>query len=175
MLDRIEVVGGDAGWPQAAPLLQSVWPPEVIATLPWRDVAWARADRRLLGFDGAGEIICHVGIFWRDATWDGRAVKVGGIGGVATRADCRRRGVAGAAVRRAAEEIRDAYAADFALLFCEPRLAPVYQSLGWHLFAGEVFVTQPRGRVRFDVTDPYALDLKIAPRSGVIDLCGLPW
>jgi hypothetical protein len=93
----------------------------------------------------------------------------------ATRADCRRRGVAGAAVRRAAEEIRDAYAADFALLFCEPRLAPVYQSLGWHLFAGEVFVTQPRGRVRFDVTDPHALDLKIAPRSGVIDLCGLPW
>jgi len=28
--------------------------------------------------------------------------------------------------------------------------------------------------MRFDVTDPYVFDLKIAPRTGVLDLCGLP-
>ena len=69
------------------------WPPEVVATLPWRDVVWAHAHQRVLVFNDADEIIGHVGVFSRDATWDGRAVKVGGIGGVATREDSRQRGV----------------------------------------------------------------------------------
>ena len=34
---------------------------------------------------------------------------------------------------------------------------------------------QPQGRVRFDATNPYVFDLKIAARAGVLDLCGLPW
>jgi len=61
------------------------------------------------------------------------------------------------------------------LLFCEPRHAPIYEKLGWHPFKGDVFVTEPGGRVRFDVTEAYVFDLKIAPRSGLLDLCGRPW
>ena len=34
---------------------------------------------------------------------------------------------------------------------------------------------QPRGQVRFDVLDPYVFALKIAPGTGVLDLCGPPW
>jgi predicted acetyltransferase len=100
---------------------------------------------------------------------------IAGIGGVATRSDLRRQGVASMVLQRAIEEMRDAYGADFGLLFCEPRLAPVYKRLGWHRFEGDVFVEQPQGRIRFVVTDPYVFDLKLAPREGAIDLCGLPW
>ena len=31
---EIEVLNGDASWPQAEPLYQAVWPPHVMATLP---------------------------------------------------------------------------------------------------------------------------------------------
>jgi len=175
MIDRIEIKAGDVGWPEAAPLLQAVWPPEIVATLPWRDVVWAQPDQRVLVFDHANTIIGHAAIVMRDATWNDQVVKIGGIGGVATRGDHRCRGVARAAVAKGIEEIHRAHNADFGLLFCEPRHAPLYQKLGWRAFEGDVLVTQPRGQVRFDVTDPYVFDLKTAPRTGVLDLCGLPW
>jgi aminoglycoside 2'-N-acetyltransferase I len=174
-MDRIQIVDGDAGWAIAETLLEAVWPPVVVATLPWRDVVWADADRRVFTFDRDGELIGHVGLYRRDGTWNGRAVTLGGVGGVATREDSRHRGVARAAMRRAAQELEHALSVDFALLFCEPRHAPLYRSLGWRRFEGEVFVTQPAGRVRFAATDAYVLDLKLAPRAGVLDLCGLPW
>lgn len=175
MIYRIEITAGDVGWPQAAPLLKAVWPPEIVATLPWRDVAWAPPDKRVLVFDDTDTIIGHVAVVIRNATWDDRAVKIGGIGGVATRDDCRRRGIARAAVAKGIEEIDRAHTADFGLLFCEPRHALLYQKLGWRAFEGDVVVMQPRGQVRFDVTDPHVFDLKTAPRIGVLDLCGLPW
>jgi aminoglycoside 2'-N-acetyltransferase I len=175
MIGRIEVVTGDSGWPQAEPLLASVWPPEVVATLPWREVVWAHANYRVLMFDDSDHIVGHVGLFLRAAQWDGHPAKIGGIGGVATREDSRRQGIASLAMRRAVDELRDVHSADFGLLFCEARHAPVYQKLGWHAFAGDVFVTQPVGRVRFTVTDPYVFDLRMSPHEGEIDLCGLPW
>ena len=174
-VDHIEIKASDVGGPQAAPLLKAVWPSEVVAKLPWRDVVWANPDQRLLAFNRENEIICHFAIVLRDATWDGRAVKIGGIGGVATREDSRGQGVASTAMRRARHELQETYKADFGLLFCEPRHASLYVTLGWHPFKGDVFVIQPQGRVRFGATDPYVFDLRIAPRAGVLDLCGLPW
>jgi aminoglycoside 2'-N-acetyltransferase I len=175
MIDRIDVTSGDVGWRQAAPLLQAVWAPEVVATLPWRDVAWAAHDQRVLAFNAAGEIIGHVAIIMREATLDGRAVKIGGLGGVATRNDSRRRGVARATMSTAVQQIQCVHDVDFCLLFCEPRHAALYEKLGWHSFQGDVFVQQAQGRVRFEVTGPYVIDFKMAPRFGVLDLCGLPW
>lgn len=174
-IGRIEVNTGDGGWPQAAPLLGAVWPSEVVATLPWRDVVWAHADHRVLVFDLDRSIVGHVGLFIRNAQWDARNVKIGGIGGVATREDSRRRGIASLAMQRAVDELREVHMADFGLLFCEPRHAPLYQKLGWRAFEGNVYIAQPAGRVHFTVTDPYVFDLKIAPRRGTLDLCGLPW
>jgi aminoglycoside 2'-N-acetyltransferase I len=175
MIGHIEIKEGRAGWHQAAPLLRAVWPPDVIATLPWRDVVWAEPDWRVLVFDLADEIVGHVAMVIRDGTWDRQAIKIGGVGGVATREDSRRRGVARAALSRAVQDMQNVHQADFALLFCEPRHGPIYEKLGWHPFKGDVFVTEPRGRVRFDVTEPHVFDLQIAPRSGLLDLCGLPW
>ena len=130
MIEHIDIKASDLGWPQAAPLLKAVWPPEVVAELPWRDVVWANPDYRLLAFNRDNEIICHLAIVLRDATWDGRVVRIGGIGGVATREDSRRQGVASTAMRMAIQEIQGTYKADFGLLFCEPRHASIYETLG---------------------------------------------
>ena len=75
-------------------------------------------------------------------------------------------------MRRAMEEIAGA---DFGLLFCEPHLEAFYRQLGWRTFEGQVYADQPHGRIRFDVTGPMLFDLRLAPRFGVLDLCGRPW
>jgi predicted acetyltransferase len=171
---EIEILTGDASWPTAKPLLNAVWPPQSLAKLPWGHIVFAHADLRILVEDSEG-LACHVGIYWRDATWNGRKVRIGGIGGVATREDCRRRGYASVALNAATQTLKDERATDFAMLFCEPHNAAFYQARGWRAFTGEVYAEQPGGRVRFEVMAPYVFDLKRAAREGVIDLCGLPW
>jgi aminoglycoside 2'-N-acetyltransferase I len=53
MIEHIEIKAGNVGWSQAAPFLKAIWPPEVVAKLPWRDVVWANPDQRLLVFNDA--------------------------------------------------------------------------------------------------------------------------
>ena len=100
---------------------------------------------------------------------------IGGIGGVMTHADHRRRGYASVAVDAATRTMRDREDVQFVLLFCEPHNVAFYQSRGWHPFAGEIHAEQPKGRIRFDAMAPFVFDFRRVPRQGVIDLCGLPW
>ena len=100
---------------------------------------------------------------------------VGGIGGVSTRADARRRGYASIALNAAIETLRDEGSTAFALLFCEPHNAPFYVGRGWKPFDGEIYAEQPAGRVRFEAIAPYVYRIRHAPQQGVIDLRGLPW
>lgn len=177
---EIDILNGDASWPLAEPLLEAVWPPDVLAGLPWGHIKWAEADLRVL-IDAPtenpdGGLACHVGIFFRTVRWNGRKVHIGGIGGVSTRSDCRRRGYASIALDAAIQTMRDHEAVQFALLFCEPHNVPFYQSRGWHPFVGEMYAEQPGGRIRFEVMAPFVFDLRRrAPLQGTIDLCGLPW
>jgi aminoglycoside 2'-N-acetyltransferase I len=173
MIENIEIKAGNAARQEAASLLTAAFPPG--AAVPWRDFVWATPDRGLLAFNRDKEVICHVGIVLRGAAWNDRAVKIGGLGGVTTRQDCRRQGVASAVMRRATQEIRGTFKADFGLLFCEPRNSYFYTGLGWQPFKGDVLVMQTRGQVRFNVLDPYVFALKIAPGTGVLDLRGPPW
>jgi aminoglycoside 2'-N-acetyltransferase I len=180
---EIDVLNGDASWKQVAPLMDAVWPRHVVETLPWGHIEWAHADLRVL-IDAPEEspqgqlkpgLACHVGIFFRTVTWDGRKVDIGGIGGVATRPDCRGHGYATLALNAAVQTMRDHEAIKFALLFCEPHNEAYYQARGWHPFKGEIYAEQPQGRVRFDAMAPFVFDFTRKPRDGVIDLCGLPW
>jgi len=173
---EIDVLNGDASWPQAAPLLKAVWPPHAIEKLPWGHVKWAHADLRVLidAPEGNG-LACHVGIYFRTVTWNGRKVHVGGIGSVATREDCRGRGYASLALNAAVATIRANEAVKFSLLFCESNNQAFYEARGWHRFAGDVWCEQPQGRVRFEAMTPFVFDIARAPRQGTIDLCGLPW
>jgi aminoglycoside 2'-N-acetyltransferase I len=172
---EIEVLNGKESWQTAATLFDAVWPPDVVAKLPWADIVFADADLRVLVQAEGEGLVCHVGIFRREVTWNGRTIRAGGIGGVATRADLRRRGYASIALNAAIQTLKDEGATDFGLLFCEPSNVPFYIERGWKPFQGEIFADQPRGRVRFDAIAPYVYDLRRAPRQGTIDLCGLPW
>jgi GNAT superfamily N-acetyltransferase len=173
---EIDILSGDASWPLAAPLLEAVWPQDVIQKLPWRHVKWAHADlRALIDAPEGGELACHVGIYFRTVSWNGHKVHVGGVGGVVTRENCRRRGYASLALDAAVQTIRANEAVKFALLFCEPHNEAFYQARGWHRFAGDVWCAQPSGRVRFEEMTPFVFDIARAPRQGTIDLRGLPW
>ena len=93
-----------------------MWPPAEMDKLAWGHVKWADADLRVLIETDDGALACHAGIFFRTATWNGQKVHIGGIGGVATRADCRRRGYASIALEAAVHTMRDHDTAQFA--FC---------------------------------------------------------
>jgi aminoglycoside 2'-N-acetyltransferase I len=173
---EIDILNGDASWPLVEPLFDAVWPPEVLAKLPWGDVVFAHADLRVLVQSETDGPVCHVGIFRREVIWNGRKMRAGGIGGVATRNDHRRRGYASVALDAAIQTLRDEGATDFAMLFCEPHNAPFYASRGWRPFEGEIFAEQPQqGRVPFTAIAPYVCKIRQAPLRGTIDLCGLPW
>jgi aminoglycoside 2'-N-acetyltransferase I len=172
---EIDVLNGDASWPLAEPLLNAVWSPDIAENRPWGHIKWAHADLRVLIEAPSGGLACHVGIYFRTVTWNGRQFHIGGIGGVSTREDCRRRGYASIALNAAIQTMRDNEGVQFALLFCEPHNFAFYQSRGWHPFAGEIYAEQPEGRIRFDAMAPFVFDFRRAPRQGVIDLCGLPW
>lgn len=174
---EIEVLNGDASWKQAHPLFHAIWPPEVVATLPWAGITFAHADLRVLVQDEAGELLCHVGLYRRVITWNGQKINVGGIGGVLTRADVRNRGLATIGLNAAIQTLRAEDSVNFAILFCEPERAPFYMARGFKPFEGNVIIEQPdQGRVRFDAIAPYVHDLKrTAPTLGTLDLCGLPW
>jgi aminoglycoside 2'-N-acetyltransferase I len=172
---RVEIRPGDAAWEQAGPLFDAVWPPEVYATFSWAHVVCANAEQRVLVWNAMNELVCHVGVYLRQAKWADREVRIGGIGGVITREDARKQGHASTAIRLAVAEMRDAGGADFALLVCEPHNFAFYCGLGWRQFRGDLFCEQPGGRVRFDAMTPFVFDLRLAPQGGAIDLCGLPW
>jgi aminoglycoside 2'-N-acetyltransferase I len=174
---EIEIVNGDQSLPQVERLFSQATPEaEAEHEAPWRLVTWANPDLRVLIDAADGELACHAGSFFRTATWNGQKVHIAGLGQVATRPDCRRRGYASIAIDAAVLTMRDHDAAQFAVLFCEPQNFEFYQSRGWHPFTGAVDAEQPGGKIRFEAMAPFVLDLKRrAPTLGTLDLCGLPW
>jgi predicted acetyltransferase len=172
---EIDVLNGDTSWPMAEPLFNAVWPPQVIEKLPWAGIVFAHADLRVLVQAEGEGVVCHVGIYRREVKWNGRRIAAGGIGGVLTREDCRRRGYASIALNAAIKTLKDEGSTDFALLFCEPHNAPFYASRGWKPFDGEIYADQPAGRVRFQAIAPHVYPIRRTPQRGTIDLCGLPW
>jgi len=174
---EIEVLNGDTSWKLAKPLYDAIWPPEVVAGLPWAGITFAHADLRVLVQDETGEILCHVGIYRRVITWNGQKINVGGIGGVLTRADSRNRGLATLGLNAAIQTLRHEDSINFAILFCASDRIPFYMARGFMPFDGIVQAEQPQqGSVRFDALTALVHDVKrTAPTLGSIDLCGLPW
>ena len=173
---EIDVLNGDASWPMVKPLFDAVWPPEVVETLPWADIVFAHADLRVLVQAEPEGVVCHVGIYFREVTWNGRKFKVGGIGGVATRADRRRKGYASIALNAAIQTMKDEGATDFGLLFCEPHnFAILHRPRLAAVRRRDLGPNSPAGRIRFEAMAPFVFDIRRAPPTGVIDLCGLPW
>jgi GNAT superfamily N-acetyltransferase len=154
----------------------AVYPPETAAAWPGRAVEWAPAQRSVVGWNPGGEALCHVGVVLREARWNGRAVKVGGIGGVKTHPASRGRGFAATAIQRALDFLREQGDVDFGLLVCEPGLVPFYERLGWRRFSGELLVTQKQATVPFTFNLPMTTPLRLrGPLDGTLNLLGPPW
>jgi|SRR5579871_1722641 len=173
MEPRIEIVDGGAGWARAEAIDDVVYPPEIMKTVVWRDVAWSHADKRIL-VTHEGRDVCHVGLYFRAGRHDGREVSIGGIGGVMTIAEARKKGCASLAMHHAAGMLV-ARNCDFGLLFCEPHNFAFYERLGWVKFEGEVVCEQNGETAPFAIMRALVLPLRLAPRAGLIDLRGLPW
>ena len=108
-------------------LALAVYPPEVAAAWPGRAVEGAQHQWGVVGWGDGGAALCYVGVVLREARWNDRAVKVGGIGGVKTHPAFRGRGFATAAIRLALDYFHGQGGADFGLLVCEAGLVPFYE------------------------------------------------
>lgn len=117
----------------------------------------------------------RLAVFDRQVSAGGVTVKVGGIGGVATKSQFRRRGVASALLSRAAEFMKNDLGLEFGFLLCRREVSPVYAKLGWTRVDGPTIFSQPSG------IDTYPHETMILPLAnkqwplGPIDMRGLPW
>ena len=114
----------------------------------------------LIYLDGAA--VSHVGVLKHAVTVDGQSVTVGGVGGVVTVPEGRRRGFARELMQQATRLLAD-WKVDAGLLFCLPRMVPFYASQGWQVVEQTVLIDQPSGQI--------ASPLQVM----VLPLDGRPW
>lgn len=158
-----------------AELRTAVYPPDEAAKWPGSAREWARPEWGVLVTDSKLGLTSYTGIVIREASHDGVGVHIGGIGGVATHPDSRRRGFAAAGIGRAVDFLLE-QGVLFALLVCDQALIPYYRSLGWRVFAGTVLDEQRGVTEVFTFNEVMVLDMNgPAPESGTIDLRGPPW
>jgi predicted N-acetyltransferase YhbS len=139
-----------------------------------RQYQWTTNDWNLWLRSG-DEIISHVGVVDRTITAGGQAVRVGGVGAVATAPEWRQRGCARQLMEAAAAFMRDEMRVEAGLLICGEHRVSYYSRLGWQTVPGPLVVDQPQGKVVMPATIMVLLlDGKPWP-DGTIDLCSLPW
>lgn len=156
-------------------LSAAVYPPHVTASWPGRAIEWTPPQWSVIAWEDDGRALSHVGVVLREGRADGKAVRIGGIGGVLTHPLARKRGLASQGIRLAIDFFREE-GVDFALLVCEPELVPLYENLGWNRHEGELCVRQGDALVRFTFNLPMTFPVGLRPSSGMtVDLMGPPW
>ena len=156
----------------------TVHPPETVASWQGRSIEWASAQWRMIYWDEAGQALSHVGIVLRTGEANGKQVMIGGVGGVMTRPNARRQGLASKAINLAVEFFLK-QRTDFGLLVCETKLVPFYERLHWRCYGDELLVTQHGKKSLFTFNRPMIHSVCIdGPSVGAIsaiDLQGPPW
>jgi GNAT superfamily N-acetyltransferase len=156
-------------------LSRVVYPPAEWADWPGRAIEWADAEWCVRVHEEDGALVSYTGIVLRDARAGGRAVRIGGVGGIKTHPGARGRGYAAKSIEAALQFFRDEDVA-FALLVCEPDLLAYYTRLGWSTFNGRLLVRQREEIEEFRFNQAMTHSIAAAgPTEGVIDLCGPPW
>jgi GNAT superfamily N-acetyltransferase len=133
---------------------------------PWRFLVW-EGDR----------LVTHVGVLDRTIQVGGEPRHVAGVYAVMTRPADRGKGYASAALRRAADFMRDELPrAEHGLLVCIDERLPFYGRLGWQRIDAPVAFDQPGGRRQVNEINTMVLPLRgKAWPAGDVDLRGLPW
>ncbi len=149
-------------------LFATAFPPDDI------DYEWAEADWYVLVHEGM-ELVSTLEIVEREAVVGGTPVTLGGIGGVATHPNWRRRGFAEAGLKVAHSFLRRRLAVDYGLLICSEQLVPYYGKLGWRVVEGPMLIAQSSGPVTYSAPIMVLPVCKSEWPEGVIDLCGKPW
>ena len=135
---------------------------------------WAPADYYVL-INRDGQFAGRLGVLDSKVSVGNQIIRVGGIGGVATKPGFRHRGVASAMLARAAEFMKNDLGVEFGFLLCRHEVSPVYAKMGWIIVAGPTTFT------RAGVTATYPNDTMILQFTckewppGSIDMMGLPW
>jgi aminoglycoside 2'-N-acetyltransferase I len=135
---------------------------------------WRAADYYVL-LNRGGQLAGRLGVLDSEVSVGNQFIRVGGIGGVATKPAFRHRGVASAMLARVAEFMKSDLRMEFGLLLCRHEVSPVYAKMGW------VMVPGPTTFARAGVAATYPNDtmiLRLGERvwpPGPIDMLGLPW
>lgn len=155
-------------------LSDAVYPPGAIPDWgSWAD--WAPQTVRAMLWEDH-RLVCHVGALIRDALINGRAVRVGGIGGVMTAPESRERGFARAALAAMRNFLVNDQKVSFSLMFCAENLHSFYGKLDWRLFADLPFVEHRGVTMEFTLNPAMVQDgIGAAPVAGRLDLKGPPW
>jgi len=158
-----------------ASLVVAVYPPEVLASVPWRNVVTAPTTHRIIICKGS-DAVCAAAYQFRSVHLNGILTMLAGIGGVMTHPNFRRNGFGSAAMQAVQGALdRDGHV-EFGLLFCEPKNSAFYERLGWSVFRGTVLADQPNGTIHYDALGAMVFPFgSVSPRSGLIDLRGPPW
>ena len=119
--------------------------------------------------------VSYLKIIERTGLIDGKPAKIGGIAGVQTPSEYRRKGYAGLALQEAKQTIFDKMGVQLGLLLCEQELVQYYTRQGWKSVDCPVQFDQPSGKT---VWPHHTMILTKSgeswnPKS--IDLCGPPW
>jgi aminoglycoside 2'-N-acetyltransferase I len=138
-------------------------------------IQWRPKDLHFV-VEASGRPVAHVGVLRHTVRVGGRAVTVGGVGGVVTRGDTQGRGYARLAMGRACSFLREEMGVEFGFLFCRDPLVPFYEKLGWQLLRAPVMVEQgDEGPRRMPLN---AMVLPFGGRAwpeGEVSLDSLPW
>jgi predicted acetyltransferase len=127
----------------------------------------------------AGRLVSCAFVTVREVLVNGTPVRAGGLCGVQTDPDYRRRGFARAAVQTATNFMFEQPGVELGLLLSSQMAVPLYEALGWRVFDGSVYCEQPVGIINYPQLMPAAPPMVLVPGSGSlsgsIDLCDLPW
>jgi hypothetical protein len=154
----------------------AVYPAETLRVWPGRQIEWSTPEWCVRVWGERGELLSYIGVYLRDGLYDGRQIRIGGVGNVKTHPAARGRGFAGLGMRRALEFFGQQPDVAFALLVCEPRLFDFYSRLGWREFQGRLLVQQQQAATEFTFNQAMIHPVREeGPILGTIDLCGRPW
>lgn len=138
------------------------------------DILWSEVNWYILV--KVQEVIrSQLGIIERTGLVNGKPIRLGGIGGVATTPAWQRRGLSSQAMVKAQKYIKDTLRVDFGLLICGDHRVSFYQKFGWQVVEGPLFFDQPDGRRKNDGVTMILPCSEANWSEGEIDLCGLPF